>query len=129
MTRALVLKNITKTYPDGKEKRTILDGVDLELDKGDIIAILGPSGSGKSTLLSIVGGLLSADSGELWLNGKQLSQEKPKQWTKYRREEIGFIFQNHHLLPYLTILDQLKMMAKLTNSTMTPANLLALLKD
>ncbi|MFC5631739.1 MULTISPECIES: ABC transporter ATP-binding protein [Streptococcus] len=129
MTKPLVLKNITKAYQDGKEKRIILDDVNLELDKGEIIAILGPSGSGKSTLLSIIGCLLSADGGELHLDGDLVTVKNAKEWTKRRRDYLGFIFQNHHLLPYLTIIDQLKMVAKMTKSSVSQADLLALLTE
>ncbi|MGT2829379.1 ABC transporter ATP-binding protein [Streptococcus hillyeri] len=129
MTKPLVLKNITKAYQDGKEKRVILDGVNLELEKGEIIAILGPSGSGKSTLLSIIGCLLSADGGELHLGGDLVTAKNAKEWTKRRRDYLGFIFQNHHLLPYLSIMDQLKMVAKMTKSSASESDLLALLTE
>lgn len=129
MTKPLVLKNISKAYQDGKEKRLILDGVDLELEKGEIVAILGPSGSGKSTLLSIIGCLLSADSGELYLGGELVTAKKATEWTKRRRDYLGFIFQNHHLLPYLTILDQLKMVSKMTKNILNQDDLMKLLAE
>ncbi|WP_053093902.1 MULTISPECIES: ATP-binding cassette domain-containing protein [unclassified Streptococcus] len=113
MTETLRLENIRKAYQDGQEKRVILDGVNLSLQPGEIIAILGPSGSGKSTLLSIIGCLLSADEGTIKLNGQDISDKKQKEWTKIRKESIGFIFQNHQLLPHLTMKDQLEMVAKM----------------
>lgn len=106
---ALELKNITKKYSDGESENTVLKDISLNVKHGEFVAIVGPSGSGKSTLLSIAGMLLSSDSGKILLNGKCLSDEKQKRWTKIRRNKIGFIFQNHQLLPYLTVEDQLKL--------------------
>lgn len=106
----LNLRAISKSYQDGEEERIILDKLDLQVSAGEFVAILGPSGSGKSTLLSIAGALLSADSGEIYLDGDKVGSQK--EWTKLRREKIGFIFQNHQLLPFLTIAQQLDMIGK-----------------
>lgn len=107
MTHLLELKDIEKTYPDGRERRAILSGANLAVDAGEFVAIVGPSGSGKSTLLSIAGMLLGADAGEVWIAGENMSARRHKDWTAIRREHIGFIFQNHQLLPYLKVRDQL----------------------
>lgn len=103
----LELQSISKSYKDGEGTRQILKDVSLTVNEGELIAIVGPSGSGKSTLLTIAGLLLSADSGKVIIGGKELSKHKQKAWTKLRREHIGFIYQNHQLLPYLTALEQL----------------------
>lgn len=129
MTQPLVLKNIRKSYQDGSEQRQILDGIDLVLEKGELVAILGPSGSGKSTLLSIVGCLLSADEGELIIDGQSISSSSKKEWTRLRRDYLGFIFQNHKLLPYLTIYDQLEMVVKMANASATKEDILSLLGE
>lgn len=129
MTQPLVLKNIRKSYQDGSEQRQILDGIDLVLEKGELVAILGPSGSGKSTLLSIVGCLLSADEGELIIDGQSISSSSKKEWTRLRRDYLGFIFQNHQLLPYLTIYDQLEMVVKMANASATKEDILSLLGE
>ncbi|MDO4432838.1 MAG: ABC transporter ATP-binding protein [Aerococcaceae bacterium] len=107
----LRLNNIRKSYKDGEGQRTILDGLNLELQPGEFAAILGPSGSGKSTLLSIAGLLLSADEGQIILADKDLSNLKKSKWTQTRREHLGFIFQQHELLSYLTIAEQLALVA------------------
>lgn len=104
----LELSHITKTYPDGRSKNVVLDDISLKVKRGDFIAIIGPSGSGKSTFLTIAGMLLSPDSGSIEINGKNLSDGK-KNWTRIRKEHIGFIFQNHQLLPYLKAEEQLSM--------------------
>lgn len=101
------IKNICKAYPDGATNRVILDNINLNVEENEIIAIVGPSGSGKSTLLSIIGLLLEADSGQIIINGNNMDNKKQKDWTKFRKDYIGFIFQNHQLLPYLKASEQL----------------------
>jgi ABC-type lipoprotein export system ATPase subunit len=103
----LKLDDIRKSYASGNPEiqRNVLDGLDLELDQGETIAILGPSGSGKSTLLNIIGTLDYPDSGEVIFDGRSLSDLDEKQLTRFRNREIGFIFQMHHLLPQFTVLE------------------------
>lgn len=108
------IKDVTKSYMDGEKKRIILDRVDLQVKAGEFVAIVGPSGSGKSTFLSIAGALLSPEEGKVIINGKEIGQ---KSWTETRRNNIGFIFQNHQLIPYLKVEDQLKMVSKLANKS------------
>lgn len=114
MPSILDLKDIQKSFQDGEEKRTVLNNLQLEMAAGEFVAILGPSGSGKSTLLSIAGVLMSADKGHIILDGQDISQATQKIWTSIRREKIGFVFQSHQLLPYLTVYDQLLMAAKMS---------------
>lgn len=114
MPAILDLKDIQKSFQDGEEKRTVLNNLQLEVAAGEFVAILGPSGSGKSTLLSIAGVLMSADKGHIILDGQDISQATQKIWTSIRREKIGFVFQSHQLLPYLTVYDQLLMAAKMS---------------
>ena len=114
MPAILDLKDIQKSFQDGEEKRNVLNNLQLEVAAGEFVAILGPSGSGKSTLLSIAGVLMSADKGHIILDGQDISQATQKIWTSIRREKIGFVFQSHQLLPYLTVYDQLLMSAKMS---------------
>lgn len=114
MPAILDLKDIQKSFQDGEEKRTVLNNLQLEVAAGEFVAILGPSGSGKSTLLSIAGVLMSEDKGHIILDGQDISQATQKIWTSIRREKIGFVFQSHQLLPYLTVYDQLLMAAKMS---------------
>jgi hemin transport system ATP-binding protein len=104
---AMELSHISKSYLDGDRKSLILDDLSLKVKKGEFVAILGPSGSGKSTFLTIAGMLLSADKGDIMINGSKIS-DKQKEWTRIRREKLGFVFQSHQLLPYLTSEEQLK---------------------
>lgn len=107
------LDNIGKSYADGDEIHHVLSGLNLRVDNGEFVAILGPSGSGKSTLLSIAGLLLSADEGSISIAGQDLTKLSQRQWTRKRLELLGFIFQDHQLLPYMRIGDQLELVAKL----------------
>ncbi|KAE9634908.1 ATP-binding cassette domain-containing protein [Defluviitalea raffinosedens] len=104
---ALQLNNISKSYRDGEQQNNILNNVSLEVKPGQFIAIVGPSGSGKSTFLSIAGALLSPTDGSVIVGGQKLLKKQNKKLVKIRREKIGFIFQNHHLLPFLTAKEQL----------------------
>jgi ABC-type lipoprotein export system ATPase subunit len=114
----LELKNITKTYqsPSGSESRTVLDNLSLEVNAGESIAILGPSGSGKSTLLNIVGSLDQPTTGEVILDGQNLTQLDDNQLAAIRNKKIGFIFQLHHLLPQCTLLENVLIPTLVSNS-------------
>ena len=106
---ALQMNHITKTYQDGDSVNIVLNDITLKVKTGEFVAIVGPSGSGKSTLLSIAGALLSCDQGEVIIGDTHIDANKKKAWTKIRREKIGFIFQSHQLVPYLSVRDQLKL--------------------
>ena len=107
------LKNITKSFMDGMQKREILHDLHLTVNKGEFVAIVGPSGSGKSTFLSIAGLLLSSDLGEIRIADQNLTNVTQSEWTKKRLELLGFIFQDHQLLSYMTVGDQLEEVSKL----------------
>jgi putative ABC transport system ATP-binding protein len=95
------LAKVAKTF-QGKRQVTALDGVDIAIDRGEMVAIVGPSGSGKSTLLNLIGGLDTATSGEIEIDGSRLSGLSDDELTRLRRDKIGFIFQFFNLLPTLT---------------------------
>ena len=107
------LQQIKKSYADGNQMRDVICDLNLTVEPQEFVAILGPSGSGKSTLLSIAGLLLSSDSGQVIIGGQNLTNLKQSEWTKKRLELLGFIFQDHQLLPYMKIEDQLEVVAKL----------------
>jgi len=98
----LELKQIKKTYLQGKMEVPALRGVDLIVDKGEFITIFGPSGSGKTTLLNMIGCLDTPTDGEIYLNGNRISALSKKELALIRRNNIGFIFQSHNLIPVLT---------------------------
>jgi putative ABC transport system ATP-binding protein len=126
---AISLKQINKSYKDGDEERIILSNISLDVKPGEFVAIVGPSGSGKSTLLSIAGILLSPDQGDIIIGNKQISAKKQKQRTILRREKVGFIFQNHQLLPFLTVSEQLQMVQDMTKKKGTSSDISELLED
>lgn len=95
-------KKIVKRYKQGNRIINAVDGIDLEVEKGDFLAIIGPSGSGKSTLLQLIGGLDRPTSGEIEVNGVNIAKISDAKLTKLRRDNIGFIFQNFNLIPTLT---------------------------
>ena len=107
------LQEIKKSYADGNQMRDVICDLNLTVEPQEFVAILGPSGSGKSTLLSIAGLLLSSNSGQVIIGGQNLTNLKQSEWTKKRLELLGFIFQDHQLLPYMKIGDQLEVVAKL----------------
>lgn len=107
------LQQIKKSYADGNQMRDVICDLNLTVEPQEFVAILGPSGSGKSTLLSIAGLLLSSNSGQVIIGGQNLTNLKQSEWTKKRLELLGFIFQDHQLLPYMKIGDQLEVVAKL----------------
>jgi lipoprotein-releasing system ATP-binding protein len=98
-------KNISKAFADN----VILNGLDLEICKGELVAIIGASGAGKTSLLQILGTLDKPDSGELFINDKPVHQMNDKEISKFRNSDIGFVFQFHHLLPEFTALENVAM--------------------
>ena len=109
----IALENIRKSYADGNQMHHVLNQLNLSVEPNEFVAILGPSGSGKSTLLAIAGLLLSADEGRILIAGQDLTGLNQGQWTQKRLELLGFIFQDHQLLSYMKIGDQLELVAKL----------------
>ncbi len=114
--------SIKKSYG----KLQILKGVNFEVKKGEIVTILGPSGAGKSTLLHIIGSLDKPDSGEVILNGVNISKLSSKKLSAFRNQHIGFIFQFHHLLPEFTSLENICMPAFIAKKSKKEAEAKAL---
>ena len=98
----LSIRQLAKTYA-GPRRRTVLAGIDLDLGPGDYVAVMGESGVGKSTLLNLIAGLDRADSGSIVLDGVELTTQDDDALTALRRERMGFVFQAFHVLPYLTV--------------------------
>lgn len=105
----LEINDITKTYTRNGAFFRALDHVTFRVARGEFIAVVGPSGSGKSTLLHTIGGLIRPDSGELLFNGASVYSLKAAESVRYRRKNVGFVFQQYHLVPYLTVLENLRL--------------------
>ncbi|MBQ7500653.1 MAG: ABC transporter ATP-binding protein [Clostridia bacterium] len=107
------VKDAKKRYGEGEAAVFALDGVDLSLEKGKICVILGPSGSGKSTLLNMIGGLDSLDSGEIKIDGQNITKLNKKALTSYRKQSVGFIFQFYNLIPDLTVEENVQVVSEI----------------
>ena len=102
---ALMLRGVKKQFRQGKTVLEVLNGSELAIENGEIVALIGPSGSGKSTLLQIAGLLERPDEGEVLICGRSCSDLSDRKRTRCRRELLGFVYQNHHLLPEFTALE------------------------
>lgn len=100
---SIKLENVTKTYYTGEVETHAVKNVDLEIKDGEFIVLLGPSGSGKSTMLNIISGLDTPTSGKISIDGEVISEMNSKQLTKFRRDNLGFIFQQYNLLQTLSV--------------------------
>ena len=104
-TELLVVRDLVKDYPAAAGPLRVLGGVSFEMSAGESLAVMGPSGSGKSTLLNILGTLDSPTEGEVLFDGGNVHEYGPTRAAKFRNKEIGFVFQDHHLLPQCTALE------------------------
>ena len=121
----LEVNGLTKTFGSGSNKLQVLKGVDMSIKTGEMVALMGPSGSGKSTLLNIIGGLLAGDGGEIILGEKTYGLKNPSSVVDVRREWIGWIFQDFHLLENLTAVDNVAMALELSGMNSTQAEVAA----
>ena len=102
MSTLVTLRNITKTYQRGPEKVQVLHGIDLDIPRGDFVALMGPSGSGKTTLLNLIGGLDTPSSGEIEIESERIDRMSDAQLAHWRSQHVGFVFQFYNLMPTLT---------------------------
>lgn len=116
------LSGITKSFG----KLQVLKGIDLNINKGEVVSIVGPSGAGKTTLLQIMGTLDKADSGSVVINGTEISRLKEKELSAFRNKEIGFVFQFHQLLPEFTALENITIPALINGTSSSAAKVRAM---
>jgi ABC-type lipoprotein export system ATPase subunit len=109
----VVARGLVKVHGRGRAARRVLDGVDIELRQGELVALVGPSGSGKSTLLHLIGGLDRPDGGQLRVAGVRIENVRERTLADLRRRHIGFVFQFFHLIPELTGEENVKLAARL----------------
>ncbi|MBR1855873.1 MAG: ABC transporter ATP-binding protein [Oribacterium sp.] len=123
----LELSNIKKSYGQDSSRVEVLKGIDLSINEGEFVVLLGPSGSGKSTLLNIIGGIDTADSGNIRIKGKDMAEMDEKTLTGYRRGHLGYIFQMYNLIPNLTVRENMEVGAYLSKKPLNIDELLATL--
>lgn len=122
--RFIELKNVTKTYTIGDKKYNALNGVNLTIDQGELVVILGPSGAGKSTLLNLLGGMDRATSGSIIVGEKDIAKMSNQDLTKYRANDVGFIFQFYNIMPTLTVGENVELVKEITLTTKTTKEVL-----
>ena len=120
----LEISNIKRSFGEGESKVEVLKGINASIEKGEFCVLLGASGSGKSTLLNIIGGIDSADSGYISINGEKTSNMTEKQLTLYRRKHLGYIFQMYNLIPNLNIKENIEVGAYLSDNPLDVDDLL-----
>ena len=111
------LQNVNKVYRTSTIETTALNNINLKVDKGEFLSIMGPSGCGKSTLLNIMGLLDEPSSGDIFIHEQKISDYKSKSMAKYRNQNLGFIFQSFHLIPDLSVMDNVELPLIYRNST------------
>lgn len=118
---ALEMTDVRKIYPMAGSEVVALGGATLSVGSDEIVALVGPSGSGKTTLCSIAGGILSASSGSVIVNGEDITAYESKQLTKFRQEQVGFVFQTVNLVPFLTARENLLVVDEMGRRERAPA--------
>lgn len=117
MKSFIELKNVKKIYNIGDQTFKALDGIDLEMGLGEFVVILGPSGAGKSTLLNLLGGMDKPTSGSIVIGEKDISKFSDKELTRFRANDVGFIFQFYNIMPTLTVSENVNLIKDVTNTS------------
>ena len=110
------LKNVKKTYVVGEQKFNALDGINIKINQGEFVVILGPSGAGKTTLLNLLGGMDKVTSGDIFIGDENIADYNDKELTKYRASDVGFIFQFYNIMPTLTVEENVNLIKDVTST-------------
>jgi putative ABC transport system ATP-binding protein len=113
MNNIIEINNVSKIYESGEIVTKAVDNVSMQIKPGEFVGLVGPSGSGKTTMLAIIAALLSPTNGEVWLEGREMSQLSEAERVKIRREKIGFTFQSNNLVPYLNVQENIELMLRM----------------
>ena len=124
MSSFVSLKNVKKIYRMGEISINACDGIDFEIEKGEFAVIVGPSGAGKTTVLNILGGMDSATSGEVVVDGQDIAKYSNRQLVDYRREDIGFVFQFYNLMQNLTALENVELALQICKNPLDAGDVL-----
>ena len=122
----IIVKNVSKVYGENSSKVIANNNISFEISEGEFVVILGPSGAGKSTLLNIIGGMDNASEGSIDVFGKEIVGLNEDQLTKYRREDIGFVFQFYNLIPNLTVLENVELAGQIVKQPKKASEILKL---
>ena len=109
MEKFVSLRNVSKIYQMGEVEIRAVDGIDFDIEKGEFVVVVGPSGAGKTSVLNILGGMDTATTGQVLVDGRDIAKYNQKQLTGYRRDDIGFVFQFYNLIPNLTALENVEL--------------------
>ncbi|MBP2014935.1 ABC transporter ATP-binding protein [Anaerococcus degeneri] len=112
------LNEVSKKYKSGQSEILANDRISFDLDEGKLLIIVGASGAGKTTLLNIIGGMEQATSGDIFIDGKNLSKLDENDLTKYRRDDVGFVFQHYNLIPNLTALENVELASEISKDSL-----------
>ena len=110
------IENIEKSYGEGENRFQVLKGISFQVEKGEMVVLLGPSGSGKSTLLNIIGGIDTLDSGRVGINHEYIENMSERERIAYRRKNLGYVFQSYNLIPNLTVRENIEVGAYLSKN-------------
>ena len=124
MAAYVEMDQVTKTYQMGEVTIKAADGISFQVEKGEFVVVVGPSGAGKTTVLNILGGMDTATTGKVSVDGTRVDKLKGKKLIQYRREDIGFVFQFYNLIPNLTALENVEIAAQLCKDSIDPAKVL-----
>ncbi|MBQ3393081.1 MAG: ABC transporter ATP-binding protein [Lachnospiraceae bacterium] len=125
MSEFITFDNVTKEYSMGEVKIRAVDGASFTIAKGEFVVIVGPSGAGKTTILNMLGGMDACTSGTIIVNGREISRYDRRQLTRYRREEIGFVFQFYNLVQNLTAIENVELAAQICRDPLDAAQTVA----
>ena len=125
MSHFVELNNIKKIYKMGEVEITAVSGISFTIDKGEFVVVVGPSGAGKTTVLNILGGMDTATSGEVIVDGRKISAFTPKEIVKYRREDVGFVFQFYNLMQNLTALENVELALQISKRALDAKEVLS----
>ncbi|KAA9302248.1 ABC transporter ATP-binding protein [Aerococcus sp. UMB8608] len=118
-------KDVVKSYGEGRSQVLANDHMNFEIEAGEFVVILGPSGAGKSTTLNILGGMDKPTSGEIWVDGQEIGQFNDRQLTKFRRDNVGFVFQFYNLIPNLTARENIELSEQIAQQAIAADQALA----
>lgn len=119
------LNEVSKKYKSGQSEILANDKISFNLDEGKLLIIVGASGAGKTTLLNIIGGMEQASSGDIFIDGKNLSKLNENELTKYRRDDVGFVFQHYNLIPNLTALENVELSSEISKGSLNADEVLS----